>query len=133
MAQGPAFPPEQRLTSLPELGNVRWGEGIQCPRQRRLLGEALPPPGAGQRQIRAQACIHLHDGATASQHTDEDIQQLAGGRVIHDFQRQVQVAEHRGEKVRPGEAVPEHAQRSKGGVFWHVRQPDLWAHGTAPR
>ena len=132
MAEGVALAPKQGVAPVAQLGNVGGRKDRQRACQRRLIRKVGPAPRPRQREIGAQAGIDLHQRTTADQDTDEDIQQLVGRRMIHHFQGQVQVGKDRGEKVGAREAVAEHAQRGKGGIFWQVRQLDLGAHGTAP-
>ncbi len=113
MAEGSALPPKQGLTPLTELRDMDRCEDLQRTGERRLLRKTWPPPCLSQGQIGAQARIDLDDGTTPRQYTDEQIQQLARGCMIHGFQRQAQVGEDRGQKVRPGEAIPQDTQGAK--------------------
>jgi len=118
VAEGAALPPKQGFAPVAQLGNMGGCKHRQGAGQRRLIGKAGAPPRASKRAVGTQAGIDLHQGTTADQDTDEHIEQLGAGRMIHHFQGQVQVGKDRGEKVGAREAVAEHAQRGKGGIFW---------------
>jgi hypothetical protein len=63
--QGPDLTAKERLAPLPQLGALRIRKAVQ---------------GAGQGPTRAQARIHLNDGATAHEDADQHIEQFVGGR-----------------------------------------------------
>lgn len=73
MAKHLAFLSQQGITTLAQLGDLLALEGIEGAGQDRLLSKLLPPPGASQRQIRAQAGVNLGDGTATSQNTDQDV------------------------------------------------------------
>ncbi len=74
MLQTAALPPEQGLAAEAQVVNLRRIKGIQGPRNRRLLGKRLTPPGVGQDQVRPQPRVDLDDRTTARQHADQGIQ-----------------------------------------------------------
>ncbi len=73
MLQTAALPPEQGFAPATQVLHLRRIKGIQGPRDRRLLGKRLTPPGLGQDQVRPQPCVDLDDRTTARQHADQGI------------------------------------------------------------
>jgi hypothetical protein len=124
---------KQKRTSLAQLLHVLIAKTIQGARERRLISKADPTPGPRECVIRTQAGIDLAEGTTASQDTDQHIEQLTRHSVIDRFEWQLDRRQSWPHKVAAGQTVAQDTQRGKVGLGWHVHQSDRGAHRLPPQ